>query len=1502
MLKKLLAIALTVCMSLSFCTGLINAAEYGGKLHEREVAVKNMLTAPQNVADDERITIMVELSGDAALKKSSDLKSTLSYQDSLLKEQTKVKKEVEKVLGREINIKSNYTLLFNGFAFEGTADMIRRINTIDGVTAFAAPVFDLPETIASTELISATEMWDLGYTGKGTTVAIIDTGILDTHEAFAIDPDDAAFDKAKLESIYNQYGEYMHSKSNVNKLYSSAKIPFEYDYYFDTYGAKHTASDHGTHVAGIAAGNNGKGFKGVAYDAQIFAMQVFTDEGGAPWDKVILALEDCAYLGVDSINMSLGSTAGFSTYYEESYVEIFDLLEDAGIAISASAGNEGSTATNNAFDGYQLANNPDSGLVSSPSTWADCISVASSENATVCAGSITVGSNEFSFLDPFAETDQAFNLLTGRHDYVICGFGSAEDFANVDVKDKIAVVSRGNLTFTEKANNANAVGAKALIVYNNQPGVINMSIESEIPAVSVLQASGDILISNATNSKGKLTVKNEQFIDYSTANVISSFSSRGTTADLKIKPEITAPGGSITSSVGFGTDSDYETWNGTSMSSPHVAGGIAIVKQYVEEKFPQLSAKEQLDITYAIVMSTATELEGELVRSQGAGLLNLLAAVSTNAYLTDTESSRPKLELGESPDGRFTLEFKVVNFGNTSITYNISTEVDIDTPYVLGVVNGKTVYATDFEPLDVTEDCKLEAPRKITVKAGETKTVKITIDMEELLPDIREIYESGTYAEGFVTLTPETVSSGNDEYEEAVLSIPFLGFVGDWEYAAVIDDGAYYWQSEDEVSLFSNSTLPYNYFGSSEHAADLERGAGINPYGDGTMPKGTFSYDRIAVSPTSQVDYIAFSLLRNVKNLNMHVEDRYGNTLYYLYQSDDYQWKKEFFAETSYTYSDLQFSIDYDSLKENETVYVVLEAYLDSEAFIPVNNRNAVWRIPVTKDTTAPYITDSTYRSNKLSLDVFDTMYVASISAYSDTDYTNLLENKLYYADARAHEEKFELSVNKTENPVVYITVADYAGNERNYIYNATDNTLTEDLDLSNLTEKSVLWSDSFENSATYEYWDTLDSNNDGITWGIANAPEYAKDGSLFAYSYSWDSDNEIEITPDDWIISPNVTIPDDGNRYMLSFDIAATGYDEYFSLYIGGENAITESDFSSLGGMTLSNSTYQNITVDLSSYAGRTVRFAWRHHNCTGGNFIRLDAVEVYYDKLVEGNVILDQGFETSYNAFTTYDADNDGKNFTRVCNEGLAASGIYAMFSASFDTAAWENIDTDNWLISKAIEIPAAPNATYLSFDAVSIMDMHDSYEVYVGTSADPEKMTTLIYRADAAGSWQTKTLNLSAFAGKTVYIAFRHICSDGMILGIDNVKVFSYEREQEYMVCFKDTYSNKIVGMNRYVKGAIVDGFPTAPEYDDYACAYWDYNDKPINKDITINSVYKLRGDLTLDDKITTGDAVKLLRVIVQLDEMTEIQANLADMNRDGKINTGDAIAILKKVVGL
>ena len=109
-----------------------------------------------------------------------------------------------------------------------------------------------------------------------------------------------------------------------------------------------------------------------------------------------------------------------------------------------------------------------------------------------------------------------------------------------------------------------------------------MSVESTVPVVSILQQWGQKMVEKAdANGYGKLTVESKLFMDMTNANVISSFSSRGTTADLLIKPEITAPGGSITSAVGFQGNSAYETWDGTSMSSPHVAAAMAIVNKYV---------------------------------------------------------------------------------------------------------------------------------------------------------------------------------------------------------------------------------------------------------------------------------------------------------------------------------------------------------------------------------------------------------------------------------------------------------------------------------------------------------------------------------------------------------------------------------------------------------------------------------------------------------------------------------------------------------------------------------------------------------------------------------------------------------------------------------------------------------------------------------------------------------------------------------------------------------
>ena len=1438
---------------------------------------------------------MVELSGDPAIKRAGSVKGASDYADKLLSEQKAAKKTIEKTLKKEIVVENNYTLLFNGFSFTGTLDMIKEINKNEEMTAFVAPTFDLPKTVASTELIHAQEMWALGYTGKGTAVAILDTGVRTEHEAFSVNPTDVKYTENGMKKIIEQYGEYMHAGKNVRKLFESDKVPFAYDYYGNEYGSKHRGnSDHGTHVAGIAAGNNGKDFKGVAYDAQVIAMQVFDYAGGARWDIIMLAIEDCAYLGVDAINLSLGSPAGFSTYYEESYSEIFDLLNKNGIAIAAAAGNEGSTATGNAWGGYQLAANPDSGVVGSPSTWKDMLSVASSENGTVCAAAIKVGEDQFGYADPFKGTELAFDTLSGSYKYVLCGQGHTEEMSGLDLEGKIAVIQRGDITFTEKVANAAAKGAIAAIIYNNQDGVINMSIEAEIPAVSILKVDGDKLIAAAKDGTGKLTVTDDAYIDYTAANVISSFSSVGTTADLKIKPEITAPGGGITSCIGFGDNDSYDTWSGTSMATPHVAGGIAIVKEYVEKKFPNKTAAEQLDITYAILMSTATQLDGELVREQGAGLMNMQGALTTNAYLTDMAGGRPKLELDEIKKDKFTLQFKLVNFGDKDITYDLNTQVLIDTPYAGGTYGEYTVYITDFDALDVTEDCDVKADKTVKVNSGKTVTVKVEVTMhEDLLDDIKDLFAAGTFAEGYVTLTPKATSEGA---QDATLSIPFLGFVGDWDYPAMIDYG-YYWQdATGDYNWYSNPELLYNYIGYSDDE-DMLFGAGINPYGDGTMPEGSFTYDRIAVSPgVSDIDYIAFSLLRNPRSLNLHVEDENGNVLGYLTDYDDYIWRKEYMGDVSYSYSDLEIPLDYSQFPENKEIHIVLETILDHEGYTVEGNQNGEWDVPVIIDGTAPFVTDVELKNKNFTVKAFDTNYIAKIGVYADAALETPLYEELFYADHRAEEETVKLELDKKDNKLVYVAVYDYAQNVRIYTFNTELETLTEQPDLMKYASHNVIWADSFEDEATYDGWDLLDVDGDGNDWGIVENAELASEGKRFAASVATE-DGEIS----NWIISPLITIPEDENTYEIAFDMAATGTDESFScavLYPQDDGSYEIANY--LITSALSGEEYRTFTADLSEYAGESVCIGWEH-NYNEGYALRLDNIELYYlDSFVSYEPAYHESFEGSASDWNAVDADGDKLTFVRIKNESFASDGAAAMFSQAQEAGKAE--ECDNWLISDAVKLAKEPSLSYLTFDCISFMGLGDRYEVYASTNSSVSEMKTLLYAGTASETWTNVAVNLSEFAGKTVYIGIRQVYAGGMMFGIDNIKCYTLESSTEYMVTYIDSTTNKVVGMQRVADGTVLECLPNGPDSEKYVFTGWDYNNTPITKNTTIKSTFALRGDVTGDGKVNTADASLLLRWIAFDTVLTRIEERIGDYNYDGVLNTGDAAAILRYAAGM
>ncbi len=147
---------------------------------------------------------------------------------------------------------------------------------------------------------------------------------------------------------------------------------------------------HGVHVAGTVAGNNGDDFKGVAPNAQLMIMKIFEDNSGSTSDDIILAgVDDAVKLGADSINISLGSPAGFTEYGDENeeetdsyltYYGVYTRAQEAGVNVMVAAGNETSSTYYNPGTQLTLAQYPDSAIVASPSTLEASVSVASVDN------------------------------------------------------------------------------------------------------------------------------------------------------------------------------------------------------------------------------------------------------------------------------------------------------------------------------------------------------------------------------------------------------------------------------------------------------------------------------------------------------------------------------------------------------------------------------------------------------------------------------------------------------------------------------------------------------------------------------------------------------------------------------------------------------------------------------------------------------------------------------------------------------------------------------------------------------------------------------------------------------------------------------------------------------------------------------------------------------------------------------------------------------------------
>ncbi|OUZ08592.1 hypothetical protein BHE97_13030 [Aeromicrobium sp. PE09-221] len=794
----------------------------------------------------------------------------------------------------ETSVVRRFENAFTGFAIEAPRWALETVRQSAGVesafieTVYPAPVktqdaaFETgPYEYVNGSSLAMTGADRVDEQGEGMLISVIDTGLETGHEAFSgdIDPEEARLDEDGLEGLRDDLG------IGNQAAYVSPKVPFAYDYADDDAEVNPPDGDgmyHGTHVAGIAAANGGEQIRGTAPDAQIMVQKVFRDGDGAATDTALLgALDDAAVVLPDVVNMSLGSTAGFSTDSEGLYGSIYAELRAEGVIVNVSAGNSDTAAVNNT-SGASLpyVTDPDYGIVGSPASLNDTLAVASVDNAEArpyVRGSDGTRAHYVSAQPTAGGVAVAFSeLADGTYPYVDAGVGTSADMrrASQEIADSgtastetILLVRRGGeeagerLSFEHKLVNAQGIVDPAAVIFiddeDNKVLATPAVSSGTIPAALISKAAGEALLAAAdrtlTVDSSLLDVAGDHF-------TMSDFTSAGVTPELELKPDFTAPGGRIYSAVPGG----YDWESGTSMSAPQTAGILALVKQHLaqSDEFQDVKESEYSSLASQILMNTAVPIENPRTdgilytpRVQGAGLVNAPGAMTTPVVLSvegAPNDSRPSASLGDSSEGTYEFTFEARNFSDAAQKYELDATALSDR-IADGLFQKDQVDWTD-QGVDITFGGDAEA-NSLTVPANGSARVSVTITANDAFKEGVKEAVNGTFIDGFVRLNSDTVPD---------LTVPFVGFYGDWSDAPVFD-----------ASIASGEA---HIYGSALAKLGDGMPLGVNPLDQQAQdmallePEKYVDEDRFVMSPTrygpspNQVQPVT-GLLRNAEKL-----------------------------------------------------------------------------------------------------------------------------------------------------------------------------------------------------------------------------------------------------------------------------------------------------------------------------------------------------------------------------------------------------------------------------------------------------------------------------------------------------------------------------------------------------------------------------------------------------------------------------------------------------------